>query len=279
MAKRNKIISISKPSLAVDYIFTSNRTGNKLGGAGDIRLRDTDERKFGFRVPFITINGFNVSKSLYYFDLDVSGKIPVLNITFGIPDPVFLSTGYPKDGDIVSVYVASLIESYKPIRMDFNILSIQASSSADPDGVYNNTEKTEPQVISILGETRIPGMYSEFCKSFPSSSSYETLFRASQDLDLGFSSNEFSTDDRMTWLSPNFSYYDFLESVCSRSYKDERSFFTWWIDPYYNLNFVNLNETISLNPNEIDETMLVQPGQGFNLIDASSPGAKPETPQ
>lgn len=267
MGKRNKIVTISKPTLPVDYIFKNNRTGGKFPSGGP--LRDTDDKNYGVSAPFVIINGFNVSKILYYFEIDTTGKIPVLNMSFGIPDPVFLSVGYPKDGDIVSVYIRSLVDEYKPLRMDFNILSIQSSTSSDSDGIYQDDS---PQIISILAETRIPGLYSEFCKSFPSQSSYEALFRVSEDLGLGFSANEFSTDDRMTWISPNFSYYDFIESVCNRAYKNETSFFEWWIDVYYNLNFVNLNETISFLSNEIDDKILVQPGQGFNLTDGAIPG-------
>jgi hypothetical protein len=45
----------------------------------------------------------------------------------------------------------------------------------------------------------------------------------------------------MTWICPNYSYYDFIQEVSIRAYKDdESSFFDCWIDQYYNLNFVNL---------------------------------------
>ena len=58
----------------------------------------------------------------------------------------------------------------------------------------------------------------------------------------------------MTWICPNLSYYDFIREVTSRSYKDDRSFFTTFIDCYYNLNFVNLN-------NQLTTTDVIQVGR------------------
>jgi hypothetical protein len=152
-------------------------------------------------------------------------------------DPLFISVNYPKDGDIVSVYLRSWVEVYKPLRMDFNILSVKSGQSADPEG--NGIQ------FSILAETRIPGLYSEISKAFRGKTSYDTLFEVSQELNLGFSSNEQNLNDSMTWICPNLSYYDFIKEVASRSYKDDRSFFKVWIDPYYNLNFVNLENQLT----------------------------------
>ena len=73
MIKRSKIVSVSKPTLPADFIFTTNRTGSKESGVGGI-IKDTDDRKFGVLAPFVVINGFNVSKNLEYFELDVSSK-------------------------------------------------------------------------------------------------------------------------------------------------------------------------------------------------------------
>jgi hypothetical protein len=65
----------------------------------------------------------------------MNGFLPVLKFSFTARDTVFLSASYPKDGDIVSVYIRSILE-YKPLRMDFNVLSVSSeiTSRMDPRG-------------------------------------------------------------------------------------------------------------------------------------------------
>jgi hypothetical protein len=80
---------------------------------------------------------------------------------------------------------------------------------------------------------------------------------AAADLQLGFASNETSTNDEMTWIIPYDTYDKFINDVVSASYKDEESFYTAWIDHYYNLNFINVNNQFSEEP-EVDAGLDVQ---------------------
>ena len=249
-------------------------------GASDIKsLRDageTDEKLTGLNVPFISINGYNVSLYLTKFHMDLGGFIPVIKFSFTAAESVFISVNYPKDGDIASLYMRAPGNYYKPIRMDFNILSVSSEvssryskSGTDPEGKGINLR------FSIVGECRIPGLYSQKIKSFRGLNSHDTLLEVSQDLNLGFSSNDRSLDDRMTWICPNYSYYDFIQEVSLRAYKDDEvSFFDCWIDPYYNLNFVNLGSQFAYDQDPQEEAMIV-PGytSGGNKVDSAIPGA------
>ena len=199
-------------------------------------------QRTGVEVPFITINAYPVSSYLKSFNLDLNGFLPVVNFSFYAGNPTFISVNYPKDGDIVSVYMASPDGYYKPLRMDFNILSVRSDVSSRYSDSGNASDPDGYQMrFSITAECRIPSLYTPVIKAFREKSSYQTLLEVSQDLDLGFSTNESSTEDVMTWICPNYSYYDFIQEVCLRAYKDDNSsFFDCWIDPYYNLNFINL---------------------------------------
>jgi len=139
--------------------------------------------------------------------------------------------------------------------MDFNILNVSSSQSEDPEGRSIR--------FNILCETRIPGLYSEVSKAFRGNTSYDTLFDVSQDLDLGFSSNDSGLDDSMTWVCPNFSYYNFINEVTERSYKDDNSFYKCWIDPYYNLTFVNMNNQITAD-DYVQNVMVIRGGDTAN---------------
>jgi hypothetical protein len=238
---------------------------------------ETDEKLTGLNVPFISINGYNVSLYLTKFHMDLGGFIPVIRFSFTAAESVFISVNYPKDGDIASLYMRAPGNYYKPIRMDFNILSVSSEvssrysqSGSDSEGKGINLR------FNIVGECRIPGLYSQKIKSFRGLNSHDTLLEVSQDLNLGFSSNDKSPDDKMTWICPNYSYYDFIQEVSLRAYKDDEvSFFDCWIDPYYNLNFVNLGSQFAYNKDPQAEALIV-PGytSAGNKVDSAIPGAQ-----
>jgi hypothetical protein len=141
--------------------------------------------------------------------------------------------------------------------MDFTVLSVDSDRSTDSEGTAI--------IFSILGECRIPGFYTDVCKAFRDKTSAQTLLDVSQDLDLGFASNDFNTNDKMTWISPYISYYNFIKDVTISSYKDDQSFYATWVDAYYNLNFVNINN--QLTANDIVQNVLIIPGSATGKAD------------
>ena len=264
MASESIVINnFARPSLALDELAVPNRSSPPNENVSI--LMDTDEKSFGGYQPVVFINGSYVEKFIESFELDMTGFMPVLRFKFTMEDPLFISVNYPKDGDVVSVYLRSWVSAYKPLRMDFNVLKVQSSPSTTYEG--------EGMTFQVLGETRIPRLYNEVSKAFRGKTSYETLFDVSQELDLGFSSNEAEVTDEMTWICPNISYYDFIQEVVSRSYKDDRSFFFSFIDCYYNLNFINLNN--QLTADDPLQTAMVIRGMGSRETDDTSfPGTE-----
>jgi hypothetical protein len=268
-----KIVSLALNNMKLDELTMSD----PANGASDPKvvsnLNANQEKLIGLNVPLLKINGFSISAGLINFNLDLNGFLPVLNFTFVPHDPVFISTSYPKDGDIVSAYIRVPGEYYKPFRMDFKILSVSGGTSStyspegsDPQGKYFK--------FSVVSECYIPGLYSNRIKSFPNMSSMDALLQVSQEINLGFSTNEKTTNDLMTWICPNYSYYDFIQEVSSRAYKDDtNSFYDCWIDSYYNLNFVNLGNQFSYKGRVSEEGVYV-PGYTKNGMktDAAFPG-------
>jgi len=251
MASESIIIrNYAKTGIVVDELAIANRTENV--DSPDTFLRDTDDKEAGYFKPVVFINGYFVDKFLMDFSLDLNEILPVVSFKFYTGIATFLAVSYPKDGDIVSIYIRSNVNVYKPVRMDFNILSVDSNVSDMPDG--------DMIVFSILGECRVPGFYSEVCKAYRNKTSYDTLFQVSQDLNLGFATNDPNMNDTMTWICPNLSYYNFIKDVSLSSYKDDRSFYATWVDIYYNLNFVNINN--QLEAQDVAQTVKVQVGAG-----------------
>ncbi len=249
MASESIVIrNYAKTGIVVDELAIVNRTGNV--DSPDMFLRDADEKEAGYFKPVVFINGYFVEKYLLDFSLNLNEILPVVSFKFYTGSSTFLTVSYPKDGDIVSIYIRSNVGVYKPIRMDFNILKVDSSVSSSPNG--------EMIYFSVLGECRVPGFYSQICKAFRDKTSYDTLFQISQDLDLGFATNDPNLNDTMTWICPNLSYYSFIKDVTLSSYKDDRSFYSTWVDVYYNLNFVNVNN--QLEAQDVIQTVKVQVG-------------------
>jgi len=283
---------MERDSIIISTVALNNMKLDELiqtdfaNGATDVEsLRnsgETAEKLTGLNVPFISINGYNISLYLTKFDMDLGGFMPVIRFSFIAAENIFISVNYPKDGDIVSLYMRAPGDYYKPIRMDFNILNVSSDvsskyskSGSDPEGKGINLR------FSIVAECRIPGLYTNRIKSFSGLNSHDTLLEVSQDLNLGFSSNDKSLDDKMTWICPNYSYYDFIQEVSLRSYKDDdTSFYDCWIDPYYNLNFVNVGAQFAFDEDPKAEARIL-PGytSAGNKVDSAIPEGTAPTAQ
>ena len=232
--------------------------------------RDQDSNsgeRTGVLSPYMTINAYPVGYYLKSFKLDLTGFLPVINFSFSAKNSTFISVNYPKDGDIVSVYIASPEEYYKPMRMDFNILNVKSDISSRYSDSGSASEPDWSQLkFQIMAECRVPSLYTPVIKAFREKSSWQTLLEVSEDLGLGFSTNEDTTEDIMTWICPNYSYYDFIQEVSLRSYKDDNvSFFDCWIDQYYNLNFVNLGTQFE-QQDIVKEEIVFLPGYYANSV-------------
>lgn len=243
---KKSILQITKPSIVLDELSTVNTSY----GEGDQSLQDsesnnTQKKSYGFISPLIKINNVFVS-GLQMFTLNLSGFIPKIMFKFQTIDERFIYTSYPKDGDIISLYIRSLGEEYKPLRMDFIITEVISPLSTDLGSSDSQAPSGRFISFTIRGETRIPKLYRHVCKAIKGSS-YDALLQISNDLGLGFASNEKKTFDEMTWISPNLDYSDFIKNVYLSSWLSDEDYFDCWIDQYYNLNFVNMKRQFDEN--------------------------------
>lgn len=256
MASEEAIIrNYAKTGIFLDELAVPNRSGNV--DSPDMDLRDSDEKRFGYGKPVIFINGYFLENYLLDFNLDLNQILPTISFKFYTGNSSFININYPKDGDIASIYIRANVPGYKPIRMDFNILSVDSNLSTTSEG--------DMITFLILGECRIPGFYTEVCRAYRNKTSYQTLLQVSQELNLGFATNDPNMEDQMTWICPNLSYYNFIKEVTVSSYKNDRSFYAAWVDLYYNLNFVNINN--QLEAEDIVQMVKAVPGSATGKAD------------
>jgi hypothetical protein len=270
---RKAILQYRNPDIFLDELSVIDTSSQD----GDLQLNDqkagnVQKKYFGKTAPLVRINT-EIIGGIRYFKLDLTGFKPKLVFRFETSDERFISTSYPKDGDIVSIYIRPLGEMFKPIRMDFIINEVISPFNGGPYTDYTpSTGKF--QTYTIMAEVRIPKLYKHICKSFNGNSS-DALLKIAEDLNLGYASNETKTKDSMNWLSPNLDYQTLIRDVVNNSWLGEEDYFDCWIDQYYNINLVNLKKQFDeVNP-KIENMRVAYGADSFG--DVFPGGGAPET--
>lgn len=237
--EKSIIRSLLEPSIELDEIsFADVEEGTDPVSENSRGFKE--QKKVGNLFPLIVINDYIISEEeLERMTIDSTGFLPEISIKMVLSQTsTFISKSMPKDGDLMNVFIRARSDEFKPIRNDYLITAVSTSKSVSPDG--------HGMSIIISGELFIPNLYDERILA-KTGTSYNILKEVAQDLGLGFASNETETNDSQTWLCGNNSYYNFIHHITGSSWKNENSFFQCFIDVYYHLNFVNVNNQFSDN--------------------------------
>ena len=238
MAQEEKSIIrvLTAPTIELDEFSVADQfTGtNESGSTSPNQM----QKQAGNYYPLIKINNYIFDdQELIKMRLYNTDFLPTISLQVRLlKSTIFLAKAFPKDGDIVSVYIRGRNDIYKPIRNDYVINSVSTSNSIDQTG--------SGMVINISGELSIPGMNYEVF-SVINNTSYEALATIAEELGLGFASNETHTEDSQKWLATGMTHKSFIQHITEHSWKDGDSHFITYVDIYYNLNFVNLGNQFS----------------------------------
>jgi hypothetical protein len=185
------------------------------------------------KAPLIWYNGITIPDNLVSsFELNTDGFFPILKVFFTDTTSTMKNDTMALDNTIVSIYIDSRTKDegtspiLRPIRMDFKIVDY---GYLDDDELYY-----------IQGYPNIDALYIESIKSYSNMSSYEVMKNMSTSLKLGYSSNISSTDDNMNWMNIGMEVSQFIQHTAEKAYKTDNTFFTSFIDYYYNLNFIDI---------------------------------------
>lgn len=256
MPLESKIISILQPILKLDQMTIID---TETGATGAIDVSENKRRKTGDLFPFIMINKYTlVADELLSFSISEADFLPFLEFSMAMNNGIFQSNHFPKDGDVVSVYIRSKRKLIKPIRMDFDIMYIDANPSRDSSG--------ETNIFSFLCVLRIPGMFAENCKAFRNKTSFDTIMSVSKELGLGFATNMTRTLDEMTWICPNLTYREFIAETTRHAYASDESFFTTFVDKYYHVNFVDLKQQLDDGDQNTEKSIEVETNRLDHMV-------------
>ncbi len=197
----------------------------------------------GTEFPMIRIGEFLPTPSqISKLKIDNFDKIPSILLKLTLLSDNFRSKNMPKDGDIISVYIATKTDTIAPIRSDFIITSV----------IQKNTKLGID--VTLSGNMFIPGFDAD--STFGTTgTSKEAFIDAAKKFGLGFATDDSdNTNDTQTWICYNMPCIEYLNNVISHAWKDETSFYDWWIDEHYNINFINVNKMLLTNTKNIDIT-------------------------
>lgn len=231
------IVSILEPKIKVDRLVQVDTNSDEAKAAGNngalVGTYASTENRWGAFIPLIVINTTRLDQDdILSMVLDATVKIPTISVSFRDISQKF-SIDTPMDGDVISLYLRPPDEdNQKPIRIDFDIKSISGSPSSN--------------IFGIRGVMKIPGLFAEKCISFPKANSFDHLQDVSEFLKIGFASNESFTDDKMPRLCAFETLETFINRTVDHTYKDDDSFFDWYVDPFYYLCLINVNKQFSL---------------------------------
>ena len=228
MELNNNILSVIEPTI--------RPTDIELQGGNEADGGDKATKSFGADIPRILINGYLFEETdLMSFRLNVgiNKKYPTVSVTLKDSQNLFDLDQYPRDGDVITVYINSKnTDTFKSIHMDFNITSLSSPTVGLP-----NASKE----YSFSGTCKVPGLFSEDCVLYEENTSLGHLEKIATDLELGLATNIDTTDDSQIRIRPYETTLEYIRNVVNSSYVNESSFQTFYIDQYYNINFVELN--------------------------------------
>ena len=241
MAFKQVVKTVLQPKIALRELFEEDTSsaGQSIDYKAPSYLPDSSQRTGAFQ-PFVKLGGAIVS-GIEKFTIDQSGFLPTISMTFVDSTGKFAGDFFPKTNLILETYIKVANEKLKPFRMDFLVTSVR---SIPNEYTGEKTEGVTGTTYIIKGDLYVPNLYKNVSKSYSNMTSKEALLQIAKELGLGFAENNCFPRDRMTWINPNMSYFDFIQSIVSHAYEKEDSFFTVFIDNYYILNFIEVNTQI-----------------------------------
>ena len=242
MAQDEKTIirSLLDPKIKIDRLEVEDAfvgTSDKLpDNKKDTATGHQVQNEVGVDYPFLSINNYVFdADEIKLFKIDATDFLPQVTFMFTLTKTdAFRSQGYPKDGDILNVFIRAKNNAFKPIRNDYIIKNVMSGGGGNENAGGTTT---------ISGELFIPHIKDELIKSY-SGTSFDVLNKIAQELEMGFATNETSTTDSQAWLCAGSTWEEYINHIVEAAWKDENSFYKCYIDVYYHLNFINVNNQI-----------------------------------
>jgi hypothetical protein len=268
-AVERNILTVIEPTIVLDELAMPDIESGTANSGGQ-KLKEPPS-KFTNVIPIIRINQYEVQGDrLEMFELDCTGFYPTCRFSFNDRDGMFTARHYPKDGDIIQVFIRSAGQetTFKPIRIDFTIEDIT------PLGGGGSTDSASKLLVE--GRMNIPNLFTEKVE-YQTATSWDALLNIAEGLQLGYASNVDSTDDSQTWTNPYDTSMKFIQDIVANSYLNDDCFFTAYVDPYYYLTLVEVNRLFG-QENDLEKSLSYSQNSGDTMGSGDPADAEVENP-
>lgn len=203
----------------------------------------------GISYPIICINDhFLLPEEISYMEISCDKFLPTINLEIVPGTENLIVKDPPKDGDIISVFIRTTTDFIVPLRCDFII-----KSNNSPSKMVTN--RTALSKIVLAGSLFVPGINSQLTSFASFGTSKDALKKIAKTLRLGFATNDMNDmNDKQIWICPKNNIQSYVKEIENHSWRDEQSFFKTWVDIYYNLNFININDALMSSDTDLDVT-------------------------
>lgn len=198
---------------------------------------ETSVNELGKAEPYITFaGGLNIEfRDILEMKLFNNKFLPWIQMKFRDKTAAAFDDVFPLDNQIVSVFIRSTSEDYWPIRMDFKIIDFNPNKTKKGDNL--------DIIYELTGVLDVNYLYYKLFWS-KKGTSYQVLEQISKDANLGWASNISNTEDEMTWINPAEPFQDFIKKITRHSFKSTETFLFSYIDFYYNLNYIDIEQQL-----------------------------------
>ena len=228
-----------QPSLIDLRDLESSKSANKLTSPDSAGYNQNR----GLTEPFIKIGNIRLTYGqIMTLKIWQDEFVPRILITLIDVDSEFSAGKFPVSNILISVFIKSSIKNLKSFACDFIITNISSFNISDTEIQYTFT-----------GDMHIPKLHTNISKAFSQVTSRDALLLIAKDLQLGFADNlTEDTNDKMTWLIPNYSYKSAITHISKLAYSNDEHFFDCFIDRYYMLNFINVEKQFEKIDDELN---------------------------
>lgn len=248
-----------EPTIIVDELSMKPNSAFGTTPESDISYRDrpgneTEIATAGKTYPYIRINDyyFNIEE-IEEMTINHYGFVPTIELTVTTWNKALIKTEVIKEGDICAVYCAEDHDSLdnqgqrtgesliRPLRCDFRITHVFSNH-------ISQQKRREGLKMTIYGELNIPDLHNANMSFSYSGTSRDVLRETAKQLKLGFCfNNPNNTEDVQIWQCQPTDKQGpdtFIKDVTSHSWMEEHHFFDSWIEPRYNLCFIDINQQL-----------------------------------
>ena len=215
-------------------------------------------------IPTVYYYGTELNaQSITKLIIDSNKYMPLCYICYNDVINIMEDFGFPTDNTKITIVLPTNHEIFGNIFMNFKIQKYNVEIS-----------RTSPnKKIHMWGICDVDGMLVSSYKSYEKKTSYTTMEEISKDVGLGFVSNVSSSTDSMTWINPGMNVYNFLQDTTNKAWVGEAGFIWSFVDLFYNINYVDIEKSLSqdikeikwLNTNQLNNKMIPNATEGDTI--------------